>query len=256
MDRQESRYLFICTTNFVMNTFSLCRKKRELFVSIWCSDLNCQGLPLQLLLLGYTVAVIYSGSQRHLQVKRGSPVRRMWQSLSRKLIPSAGIQRCVLIAVRPCRMRVLALCFQIDILVLESRPASLKVRFFLYCLTCLIIELISTMVWLFLMCTNCSASRTVFENQVKENAGGKWIKHQLFCVENKRTAVCAVSSVMEYIAAICCAWVCAVQQGAVIRGSGALRGGGSITHFFTASEIPAMGSHKGTSALIPSGSVP
>lgn len=43
---------------------------------------------------------------------------------------------------------------------------------------------------------------------------------------------------------------CAAQQVAVVQGSGALRGGGSITHFFTASEIPAMGSHKETSALI------
>ena len=46
-----------------------------------------------------------------------------------------------------------------------------------------------------------SASRTVFENQAKENAGGKWIKHQLLPVDKKRTAVYAVSSVIKYAAA-------------------------------------------------------
>lgn len=60
-----------------------------------CRDLHCWSTALRAA-LGCAVAVIYSGSQRYLQVKRGSPERRMWQSLSRKLIPSAGIQRCIL----------------------------------------------------------------------------------------------------------------------------------------------------------------
>lgn len=87
----------------------------------------------------------------------------------------------------------------------ESRPASLKVLFFFFfnAVSCFVTELSSAMVSLFdvQQLVVVSASRTIFENQAEENAGGKWIKHPLFPVGNMRAATCAVSPVIERAAA-------------------------------------------------------
>lgn len=158
----------------------------------------------------------------------------MWRGLSRKLIPSAGIQRCILIAVRPCRMRVLALCFQIDILMLNLGQLHLKFFFFFFMLSHLFNYWAQLYNGLTLFDVQQlvvdSARRTVFENQTKENAGGKRIKHQLFPVDNKRTAVYAVSPVIEYAAATRRAWVCVAQSAGAIWESGVLWSNGNIIH--------------------------
>lgn len=66
---------FICTINFVMNALSVlsqssesCRRLVQGFTH-WSTALRAA--------LGCAAAVIYSASQRYLQVKRGSPERRM-----------------------------------------------------------------------------------------------------------------------------------------------------------------------------------
>lgn len=135
----------------------------------------------------------------------------------------------------------------------ESRPASLKVLFF-FTLSHLFNYWAQLYNGLTLFDVQQlvmdSAGRTVFENQAKENTGGKWIKHQLF------------QTIRELLCMQCHPWLSTLLQRAVrefvlhswLDRFGRAECSGVMESSFTASEVPDMEQPYGNQNIYPSGS--